>query len=195
MPKMKILILEDDPIIAADLRKISEKEGHEAKVITNEFERTINFFEEYQPHLMICDFRLSDTMVSTHLLERIISVKTIHIIFITAYYDHSTIQEINRINPDGYLTKPFREDQVVALIRKTNLVLENRSMSVHKLGISERELEILSLVSRGFTSSDIAKALKISDHTVNTHRRNLRRKLGAESSIEMVDISRYHHLI
>ena len=52
--------------------------------------------------------------------------------------------------------------------------------------ISRREAEILSLVSRGFSSSDIAGLLSLSVHTVNTHRRNILGKLDAENASDAV---------
>jgi DNA-binding CsgD family transcriptional regulator len=52
--------------------------------------------------------------------------------------------------------------------------------------LSPRELEILGLVSKGFSSSDIARLLSLSLHTVNTHRRNILGKLEVENASEAV---------
>jgi signal transduction histidine kinase len=133
---MKILILEDDPIIAADLKKICEKESHDAKAIFRNFEQVFSLFTEFNPHLFICDFRLTDALTSTKILEQIMVKSSVHVIFITAHYDSSTITEINRFKPDGYLIKPFRPEQVVALIRKVDQLLKKRKETVDQLGLS-----------------------------------------------------------
>lgn len=52
--------------------------------------------------------------------------------------------------------------------------------------LSARETEILSLVSRGFSSADIARVLSLSVHTVNTHRRNILGKLNAGNASDAV---------
>lgn len=56
--------------------------------------------------------------------------------------------------------------------------------------LSEREIQILKLVARGFQSNDISQFLKISRHTVDTHRRNMIRKLEVSNSMELVSIAR-----
>lgn len=52
--------------------------------------------------------------------------------------------------------------------------------------LSARETEILSLVSKGFSSADIARVLSLSVHTVNTHRRNILDKLNAGNASDAV---------
>jgi DNA-binding NarL/FixJ family response regulator len=192
---MRILVLEDDPIIATDLKKICESELHEAKAVSGNFEQTDKLISEFQPNLFICDFRLTENLTSPEILNKIIGATHIHVIFITAYYDSATITEINQMKPDGYLIKPFRVDQVIALIRRVNLLHQNREEAVTRLGLSVRELEVLVMLARGFTSVDISKALGISSHTIDTHRRTLLRKTGSVNSVELIHISRELNLI
>jgi DNA-binding CsgD family transcriptional regulator len=51
---------------------------------------------------------------------------------------------------------------------------------------SPREIEILELITQGHTTKEIAARLYLSDHTVNTHKRNLLRKLGAKNVVHLV---------
>lgn len=60
--------------------------------------------------------------------------------------------------------------------------------------ISDREVEVLKLLARGFLSRDIAEALKISRHTVDTHRRNMLKKLDVANTPELIDLARDLHL-
>jgi len=52
--------------------------------------------------------------------------------------------------------------------------------------ISEREIEILQLLSMGYNSKEIGDRLYISEHTVNTHRRNMVRKLDLKNSYQLI---------
>lgn len=61
--------------------------------------------------------------------------------------------------------------------------------------ISKQESKILSLLARGFNSLDIGRALKISRHTVDTHRRNMLRKLEVANTPELVNMARDMHII
>jgi DNA-binding CsgD family transcriptional regulator len=51
--------------------------------------------------------------------------------------------------------------------------------------LTAREAEILDFIARGLTSKQIARHLNISPYTVNTHRDNLRRKLGAHNGAQL----------
>ena len=52
--------------------------------------------------------------------------------------------------------------------------------------LTEKEKSVLSLVSSGLTTKEIADNLNISHHTVESHRKNLLRKCGAKNSAELV---------
>jgi DNA-binding NarL/FixJ family response regulator len=52
--------------------------------------------------------------------------------------------------------------------------------------LTEREIEILRLLAKGNSSADIAESLHLSTHTVNTHRKNILRKLDMSSTVELV---------
>lgn len=51
--------------------------------------------------------------------------------------------------------------------------------------LTARETEILDLIAQGYTSKEIARMLEISPYTVNTHRDNLRRKLGVHNGAQL----------
>ncbi|MBI4312079.1 MAG: response regulator transcription factor [Chloroflexi bacterium] len=63
---------------------------------------------------------------------------------------------------------------------------ESRGRSERLGAPTRRELEVLNLIAQGMTSRAIAARLSLSVHTVNGHRSNLLRKLGAKNSAEMV---------
>lgn len=52
--------------------------------------------------------------------------------------------------------------------------------------LSEREVQVLGLLARGYTSEEIGKMLRISTATVNTHRRNMTERCGCRNSIHLV---------
>lgn len=56
----------------------------------------------------------------------------------------------------------------------------------HSNLITEREIEIVRLLSKGYNSKEIGDLLFISEHTVNTHRRNMVRKLDLRNSYQLI---------
>ena len=61
--------------------------------------------------------------------------------------------------------------------------------------ITERERQILKLISEGFTDGQIAETLFISDRTVNTHRKNMLAKLQVPNTAALVKFALDNHLI
>lgn len=74
----------------------------------------------------------------------------------------------------------------IKVVKPFNLVNSN---------LSKRENEILSFVVDGLLSKEISEKLSISLHTVNTHRQNILKKLGANSSIEAIKYARELNLV
>ena len=68
------------------------------------------------------------------------------------------------------------------------LIDENTGDSGHPAlkELSERELEVLKLIGQGFTSKEISNRLFISIHTVNSHRKNLLKKLEMKSPTQLI---------
>ncbi len=192
---MNIIIVEDDPLIAADLKRIAQEEGHLAHCLTNSFDRLFQLFQDVQPDLLVLDYKLSDQVTSTELIQRIIAVANPHLVYVTAYYDPDTVDEIIKTNPDGYIVKPFRMDQVIAVLRGVDRKVQKRQQAMKDYRISPRELEVLSLLSKGFSSVDIGKALKVSKYTVDTHRRNMLQKVNLGTTVELVELAKESSLI
>jgi hypothetical protein len=70
-----------------------------------------------------------------------------------------------------------------------------KSMQTHSLPLSEREREVLGLISKGFSTSEISSYLSISKQTVEKHRKNMLRKTGASSIIPIVRIALINGII
>ncbi len=71
----------------------------------------------------------------------------------------------------------------------------NPYASSQELSLTERELEVLSLIGRGFLSKEIAERLNVSKHTIDNHRKNILTKLEADNAIEAINTARAAGLI
>ena len=63
------------------------------------------------------------------------------------------------------------------------------------LSLTKREIEVLKLIAREFVNHEIADKLKIAEQTVETHRRNIIRKLGVRNAVGLVRYAYKHGLI
>lgn len=74
-------------------------------------------------------------------------------------------------------------------MRNENVDVENiekEALSCDPISLSDRELEIIKMIAEGYTNAQIAALLYISNHTVNTHRKNIMKKLGINNTAGLV---------
>jgi FixJ family two-component response regulator len=121
----------------------------------------------------------------------------IPIIFITGYGDIPMSVRAMKAGAVEFLTKPVRDQD---LLDAVNTALERdrkrrekedrlRELKHSYETLSDREREILMLVSRGLLNKQIAGQMKLSEVTVKVHRHNLMRKLGAKSVPDLVRVA------
>lgn len=67
-----------------------------------------------------------------------------------------------------------------------NEIDDNQSLNCAPITLSDRELDVVKLIAEGYTNAQVAVVLHISNHTVNTHRKNIMRKLGIGNTAGIV---------
>ncbi len=116
MNKVKILIVEDEAIIAMDLENDLTSLGYEVTSIVNSGEKAIQKAESDHPDLILMDIRLKGKMDGIETAAQIQSRFQIPAIFSTAYIDPEKFILSGQDMPFGYLTKPFQERDLRAKI-------------------------------------------------------------------------------
>lgn len=112
----RILIIEDEPIIASDLEMILSKVGYEVLGIFDYAEEAMPYILKEQPDLLLLDIELAGEMSGVELAE-IVKLKTeIPFLFITSFFDKATIDKVERTNPAAYIVKPFQEKNLLVNI-------------------------------------------------------------------------------
>jgi DNA-binding NarL/FixJ family response regulator len=116
-----------------------------------------------------------------------------HIILVTAF-PHYSIKAIKNEVFD-YILKPVDIDELRATVDR---FIEHISISTNQIlkgfkMLSKRESEVLKFVFEGKSSSEIADSLFISINTVHTHRRNILKKTGTGSIVDLIRINQNAH--
>ena len=114
--KKRILVVEDERIIAEDLRVTLESFGYEVLDIISNGPDAIKKAGEYLPDLILMDMVLEGTMRGAEAAEIIHNKFDTPIIFLTAYADENTLNMAKASEPYGYLIKPFEERELQATI-------------------------------------------------------------------------------
>lgn len=79
--------------------------------------------------------------------------------------------------------------QILETLRKEDIDPEDsaiREFTCEPVNLSVRELEVITLIAEGYTNIEIAEKLFLSNHTVNTHRKNIMNKLGVNNTASIV---------
>ena len=144
MTKPKILISEDEVIIAEDLAASLEELGYTTCAIDSG-EDTIDKIRETQPDLVLLDINLGGDHDGVEIGNRIRQEFDIPFIYLTAYADHATIDRAKKTQPDGFLVKPFDEKSLrsaieIALYKHDNGHREEKEMNGTQVTGKEQEV-------------------------------------------------------
>lgn len=116
MPSNKILIVEDEGIIAMDIRNQLEGFGYDVVGTAFSGGQAITLATEHRPDLVIMDIVLKGNMDGIGAAQSITKTLNIPVIFLTAYSDPATLRRAQKTGAYGYLIKPFRPDELHASI-------------------------------------------------------------------------------
>jgi two-component system, response regulator PdtaR len=106
MARKKILIVEDEGVVAMEIMSELEALGYAAATYDSG-EETLEDIELSMPDLVVMDIRLQGKMDGIETAERIREKHDIPVIFLSAYTDDGTIEKARATAPYGYIVKPF----------------------------------------------------------------------------------------
>ena len=118
MKKPRILVVEDDRIIARSLRMILEQFGYEVTAVASTGRAAIREAEDTGPDLILMDIILDGEMDGIEAALVIRSHFSIPVIYLTAYSDHATRERAEATQPFGYLSKPIMKDDLRRIVEQ-----------------------------------------------------------------------------
>jgi len=118
MSKKKILVVEDERLIAEDIKRTLLYLGYDALTLVASGEEAISQARSNLPDLALMDIMLEGEMNGIEAAEVIFNELNIPIIFLTAYSQNNTLKDATAAEPYGYILKPFEERELHATIEK-----------------------------------------------------------------------------
>ncbi|PHV11389.1 two-component system response regulator [Chitinimonas sp. BJB300] len=113
----RILIVEDEPVVALDLRQTLEGIGHEVCGIHSNVISAVHAVELHHPSLVLMDIHLQGPGDGIDACQMIYEKWKVPVIFLTAYVDEKTVSRAACAKPFGYLSKPYKVMELNAAIQ------------------------------------------------------------------------------
>lgn len=199
---MKIIIVDDDKIVAVSLKTILEATG---KIVVLELggsgEEAVELFKLHRPDVMLMDIRMNG-MTGLQAGEKILAEdNNAKILYLTTFADDEYIGKALEIGAKGYILKQDFEGiapaletvmsgQTVfgeAIINRMHQHMnrEQRSSDYLEYDLNEKEMQLIGLVAEGLSNKEIASSLFLSEGTVRNYLSALLEKLGLRDRTQL----------
>lgn len=206
--KSRILIADDHQLFGNGLKELLSKESYlEVFGPEKSPESIIHAVKLRHPQILLLDVNLEGVngIELGEILKK--DYPEMAIIIITMYNQAHLIEKSKDAGLDGYLLKDCETD---VLINSINRILNGEKIFITQkeydaspllkddfllqYQLTEREKEIIRLLTQGKSNTEIGECLFLSFHTIKTHRKNIYNKLGVSSLIELVEIAQKMHI-
>jgi DNA-binding NarL/FixJ family response regulator len=190
---MRIVVVDDDKLVCVSLKTILESNVNISVVGTgNNGKEAIELYDNLKPDILLIDIRMA-TMTGLEAGENILKKdKSAKILFLTTFSDDEYIIKALKIGAKGYIIKQNYEciapslnavyvgqsvfgDDIVSKI--PFLINNNCKADFSAFGITEKELDIITIVAEGLSNKEIANKLYLSDGTVRNSLTTILEKL------------------
>ncbi|WP_424962887.1 response regulator transcription factor [Ekhidna sp.] len=162
-------------------------------------DRLVETVATSQPKLVVIDISDKDRELIPKLKQLKESTSSSFLV-ISNSQTRESIQQLLGMGIKGILTKNCSEEEIINGLRAVaqgnrffcnnilDLVVEkpDQEENCEPTNLSPREYEVLELITRGKTTAQIAEELHLSIHTINSHRKNILRKLNISSPAELI---------
>ena len=200
---MKVFIIDDHPIVLDGLKNLLEtREEMEVTGMYDLGETMLAALEDNAPDAMLMDINLPDVNGITLCQKVKQKCPSVKVVALSVHNEKTVIMGMLQSGASAYVLKNAIGEDIIAALhaamngqiymcRGTQKVLSSSEGSDLKEvpRLTRREKEILQLIGKGYTTQQIAGALFISTHTVESHRKNLMEKFGVPNTATVIKLA------
>lgn len=220
MSILKLAVVDDHKLFRQGLIQILKKFDHYDVIFeAASGEELLEKVALDQPDIVLLDLNMKGMSGQEASVILRSEFPTMKIIILSMNYSHDYIRQMMKIGVHGYLPKDidqkklidaidqvyskghYMDDEIAAVLREALQINERRNakkstvIESENIVLTEREMEVLKLICKGFNTGQIAEELFISYRTVEGHRKNLLLKTGVSNSVSLVVFAVKHNLI
>lgn len=207
MSAVRVLLVDDHPVVRAGLRTVlSTAGGIDVVGVAATGEEAVVLTRLRHPDVVLCDLRLGEGMdgIGTTAALRAADPAVVVVILTTFDRDAEVLGAIEA-GASGYLLKDASPEQIVSGVRRAAAggTVLSPSLSARvasakrapRISLTQRELDVLRALDTGASNREIAKRLFVSEATVKTHLVHVYEKLGVDSRTRASAVARETGLI
>lgn len=203
----RLLIVDDHRLFAEGIQFLIEQAvGYDVVGTVYSGREVIPFLEQHPIDLLLLDIELPDLSGFELALAIRSRYPNLNILALSMRDDTQSIQRIRDAGATGYCAKSAGREELFAAIRAVrdgnqywpstyDDWLKPEKTGSDGYGLTNREEEIIRLIASGVSTRTIASKLFLSTRTVETHRKNIYRKLGIHTNVELTLYARQTRLI
>lgn len=208
---IKVLLVDDHQLVRTGIRRIlDDAEGIEVVGEAESGEEALRLVKQGQPDVVLMDVHMPGIggLEATRKLLRV--DEKLKIVALTVHVDEPYPSRLLEAGASGYLTKGCDEAEIVRAIRTVSRgeryigadIAQQMALSGLDGGkknpfdkLSQREVQVMMMVTEGYKLQDISDTLCLSPKTVSTYRYRLYEKLGVENDVELTHLAIRHGMI
>jgi two-component system, NarL family, response regulator DevR len=201
MSSIRILLVDDHEMVREGLKAMLQSEPDLEVVAETGLGREVPaLLERTKPDVVLLDVRLPDVSGVEVCRQAVRSHPNVKVIMLTTFVDPDLVDECIDAGARGYLVKDVRgmslKENVRAVSRGQAVlapevaggildrVRDRRSAEAGPPGLTQSQVAILGLMTRGFSNREIATEVHLSENTIKTHVQEIFRKLGVRNRVE-----------
>jgi DNA-binding NarL/FixJ family response regulator len=189
----RILIVEDEGLIAAAIQNQLERFGYRRPDIANSGEEALQLARSAQFDLALMDICLKGELDGIGTAKILWTEFHVPVVYLTAHSDQETLDRAELTEPLGYIVKPFAEATLRSTVQmslyrqdlETRLRDAAARTRIGEVRLTARERQVLRLVAEGFTAKEIAETIHVATKTVEFHKYNVMRKASARGTADL----------
>lgn len=208
---INVLLVDDHELVRTGIRKIlDEVKGLKVIGEAQTGEEAVQFCRKTEPDVVLMDMNMPGIGGLEATKKIIRYAPDVKIIVLTVYSEDPIPTKVMQIGASGYLTKGAGPDEMVNAIRAVNSgqryitpeIAQKMALNQFKSpdenpfnSLSERELQIMFMITRGEKVPNISEQLVLSSKTINSYRYRMFEKLNVSNDVELTHLAIRHGML
>lgn len=207
LKKWRIMLVDDHKILLDGIKQLLSAEPDlEVIAEATDARMGMNLLSYLQVDILVTDLSLPDVTHTSFIVDVRKKFPELKILVLSMHDESELLRDVIKTGVNGYVLKSNSREELVKAIRNViqgehyvspdvSLKLMEQEQRKNNSILTEREIEIVRLISKEYSNKQIADALFISERTVESHRKNIFRKSETHTVVGLIKFAMQHKLL